>query len=317
MKYNLENIPKTEVVRSDGLTYLDFRKSLSPHYNIVWQDIGLAYFYIFLSMILSFSLESLLAFPFWVFIPFLSLITGFCIAHLRLFVHEAVHENIHVDKKKNDLLANIFLCSWFGISLQGYRKSHWKHHYLLGTTEDSENSYFKKLSIELFISYLTGVYGIKNKFQQIKKLLLNKAGRKTLWMASIGIILNSGILCFCIYVGHWQSAVVWFLATAIFFPLFSEIRQILEHRNEWADPNKDFSKENHGKTCRLFEASFMSNFFGAAGFNRHLLHHWDPHISYTQYDELEDYLMDTSQCRVSIYGSTTTYFDTFLFLIIF
>lgn len=315
MKYNLENIPQSEVVRSDGLAYLDFRQSLSPRFNIVWRDIVLAYFYIFLSLLISLNLEVFLAFPFWIFIPFMSLVTGFCIAHFRLFVHEAVHENIHEDKKKNDLIANVFLCSWFGIPLQAYRKQHWKHHYLLGTTEDAENSYFKKLSITLFIKYLFGIYFIKNMVRKVRHLFLYKYEKKEIWMATAGLFLNSAIFFFCMYSGHWQSAIVWVFATLIFFPLFSEIRQILEHRNEWANPQQDFSKEDHGKTCRLFESSFVGNFFGAAGFNRHLLHHWDPHISYTRFDELEAFLMDTPQCWISICDSKTTYFDTFLFLI--
>ena len=31
----------------------------------------------------------------------------------------------------------------------------------------------------------------------------------------------------------------------------------------------------------------FSRYFGGAGFNRHLLHHLDPSISYTRFDEFE------------------------------
>jgi fatty acid desaturase len=316
MKYNIENINKTEVVRSDGLNYQDFRKSLSPHYYRVWQDISQAYFYIFFFMILSLSLERITGFWFLVFVPFMSLVLGFCIAHLRLFAHEAVHENIHKNKKINDLLANIFLCSWFGIDLNKYRKKHRLHHNLLGTTEDSEKAYFNNLSIKFILNHLSGFCFINKIFSQIKKQKFNKKRRNILPFA-IRILLNTSIILFCIEIDLWQSAIVWTLAALIFFPFFSELRQILEHRNELTDPKKDFYKENHGKTSRIFKSTFLSKIFGAAGFNRHLLHHWDPEISYTRFDELEDFLMDTSQCWVSICDSKTTYFDTFLFLLVF
>jgi hypothetical protein len=45
---------------------------------------------------------------------------------------------------------------------------------------------------------------------------------------------------------------------------------------------------------------------GAAGFNRHLLHHWDPAVSYTQFDAMEKFMMQT-QYRAMIEARRTTY----------
>ena len=44
----------------------------------------------------------------------------------------------------------------------------------------------------------------------------------------------------------------------------------------------------------MFGGDVFSRTFGGAGFNRHLLHHIEPQVSYTRYDALEDWLMNTS-----------------------
>ena len=43
----------------------------------------------------------------------------------------------------------------------------------------------------------------------------------------------------------------------------------------------------------MFARTTGARAFGSAGFWRHLLHHWDPTVSYTRYDDLENFLMDT------------------------
>lgn len=316
MQNNLENIPKVDVIRYDGLPYLEFRKTLIPRYKKVWQDIGKAYFVILFFMLLSINLESILLRKFWILVPLFSLIVGFFLANLKLFIHEAAHENIHPDKKWNDRLANLFLCSWFGTSLQSYRLKDWQHHYMLGTVKDCESSYFNTLSLKQIFYYLSGAYFLENTVIKKINTLQNQNAKQT-FMLLTAIGLNILILCVCIFSTHILTAVIWFLAIAVFLPFFSELRQILEHRDEWADPAKDFSKENHGKISRMFENSFLANTFGGAGFNRHMLHHWDPEISYTRFDELEDFLLHTPQCWVTICRSKTTYFDAFLSLVRF
>ena len=44
----------------------------------------------------------------------------------------------------------------------------------------------------------------------------------------------------------------------------------------------------------MFGRHLFSRTFGGAGFNRHLLHHIEPQVSYTRYDALETWLMSTS-----------------------
>ena len=45
---------------------------------------------------------------------------------------------------------------------------------------------------------------------------------------------------------------------------------------------------------RLFGDGPLARVFGGAGFNRHLLHHLEPQISYTRLGDLEAFVMATS-----------------------
>jgi fatty acid desaturase len=43
----------------------------------------------------------------------------------------------------------------------------------------------------------------------------------------------------------------------------------------------------------MFGVGPLASTFGGAGFNRHLLHHWEPTVPYPRLAELERYLADT------------------------
>ena len=146
MLNNLEGIEFDEVADNNGTSYTVFRNSLQPHYRTVAYDILKGYFALFLItasvIILDYHFHSY----WWIIIPVSSVLIGYIAAYLALFIHEAGHFNIHPDKKKNDKLAEFFLCLPFGLSLKAYRKIHWQHHLHLGTPQDAEVSYFHALT---------------------------------------------------------------------------------------------------------------------------------------------------------------------------
>jgi hypothetical protein len=315
----MHSISKQDAIRSDGEKYIDFRKTLKPIYLIVWKDIALGYVAIGFFMSLSFFLEGLFARDFWMLIPIMSFIIGYCIAYLQLFCHEAIHLNIHPDKRRNDLIANVFLFSLVGKEVETCRKKHWQHHFNYGTVKDPENAYFNPLSNKLLFRILTGIYFIQDVlFQRIHEILkwkLNNRDLLKILMLAVGVTINLIIIVACIMTSHWQIGLVWLFALTIFFPLFSVVRQILEHRNEWADGKIDYSTVDHGKVARIFKDGFFSRTFGGAGFNRILLHQWDPNISYTRFDDLEEFLKDCPKCWINLDQAKTSYFDTYLWLI--
>src|SRR5262249_26731753 len=92
------------------------------------------------------------------------------------------------------------------------------------------------------------------------------------------------------------------------FPYLSALRQQLEHRSEGARSGTDYAKVPQGAVNRMFRATPMARAFGSAGFRRHLLHHWDPSLSYSRFDDLEAFLLRTP-LAADIEVSRTSYAD--------
>ena len=84
---------------------------------------------------------------------------------------------------------------------------------------------------------------------------------------------------------------------AVSFPFFGSLRQLLEHRSAAASRHVDYSVAPHGRMTRMFREGPFGSTFGAAGFTRHLLHHWDPSVSYTNLAEVEVFLRGCAAAR--------------------
>ena len=296
----------------DKENYFKFLKNLKPNYKKVYIDILIGYFAVFLSIILSFKLiEVKLINTF--FILLISINIGFWIAYITLFLHEASHFNLSKNKKINNVLSNIFI-GWFsGTEVNSYRKIHFEHHKHLGETTDTETSYFEELNSLTIIKFITGIHSLKT-FNKRNKTLQKNNGTKNFSMMYffISLILHVFILLILLNINIY-SAISWILGVWCFFPLFAALRQLLEHRDENANPNKNYSKENHGAITRIFGDDLFSSFLGGAGFNRHLLHHWEPQISYTRLKNLEKFLLSTEVANI-INSRRSTYWKTITYL---
>ena len=129
-------------------------------------------------------------------------------------------------------------------------------------------------------------------------------------MLLAGTFFHLMILTIAFLTGNWAFAIAWLLGFGIFFPFFATIRQILEHRDELAHHATDFYKQQHGKVSRLFVHTILSSSFGSAGFTRHMIHHWDPQISYTRLKDIELFLLTSEKAAPIIKASKTTYTST-------
>ena len=291
--HNLEDILFEEVVNDKGMSYATYRKSLKPDFTVTWLHIGGGLLSIILFCGLSWYCETSLPGWSWIFIPVFSFIIGFCIAYVNLFIHEAGHFYIHPDKKMNDMLANIFLCSWTGVDIKVYRKIHWQHHLQLATPTDTENSYFNPLNLSFILETLTGIHLLRVMTNKSNKEFLGKdLVRRSKTMLLIGAIINLTILFLAFYFAHWQFAITWILSMIIFFPFFATIRQISEHRDELASKDRQYYTTPKNKVSRIFSNSLLSRWFGPAGFNKHMIHHWDPHLPFTALKQAEHFLME-------------------------
>ena len=82
---------------------------------------------------------------------------GYLLAYLNNFFHEAAHHNLLPVARANDIATNVVMGWLFGSSIQQYRKIHFQHHRALGTTMDSENSYFDPLRLRYMAEGLLGL----------------------------------------------------------------------------------------------------------------------------------------------------------------
>lgn len=309
--HNLEHIAHQQVY--DATTsYPEWRKQLRPRYHIVWRDIALGYAGLLLTIFFYLWLTT----SSWPFILLkciaAALLFGFLLAYLSLFIHEAAHYQLHPNKKQNDRFAGIFLCLLFGLEIRTYRKIHWQHHKHLGTPSDSETSYFNALTPQFLVESATGIHlwrVMKNKNSSIA--LPPEMRRSSLrWLAAGGILNACIVLAMGLFV-HWSLAVAWVIGMLGIFPFLATLRQILEHRDELAAAGTDFTTIPHGKVTRLFTTGFLSRSFGAAGFNRHMIHHWDPQMSYTRFGEVEDFLLRSAATKDLVRQAKTSYWKTF------
>ena len=289
--------------------YKNFLKILHPKYSVVWRDIFFGY--VVLATILFFVQipESF----FWILfaISIGSLAVGYWVAFLQLFIHEAAHFNMFPNRALNDFLCDLLISWQVGTSIERYRQIHFRHHWALGEVTDSERSYFNALTPRFLLEMLTGIHPLRVFLHREKNLDQQSKSRGALWPLLRGVLMHLCLFSALIFIGAWPSSVAWVIGVGLFFPFFATLRQLLEHRSDAADPTVDYARQPHGAVTRMFGDDLFSATFGGAGFNRHLLHHWEPQISYSRLPELEKYLLGTSVASI-IQGRRSSYFKVFL-----
>ena len=300
-----------------GISYIDFKKTLKPNYTRVWADIILGWAGIFIMLTGSWLLlkHGNLIFKFIIFFTSTVLI-GYMIAYLVNFFHEAAHYNISDNKETNDRLANLLIGILIGQGIKNYRIVHWQHHAALGTTNDTERSYFESLDLRFLFFSLTGISALsfflkRNEFVSTNKkdpgTILKKEKYSQLF---ISLVFHIALLSLMLLFKKYWLVIIWVMAVGCFYPFFNRLRQLIEHRSDNADKKINYAKTDHGKLTRIFGNSLFDKSFGSAGFNKHMLHHLEPAISYTRLNELEKFLRETSLGEVVI-KQRSSYIDIF------
>ncbi|MGW5115829.1 fatty acid desaturase [Streptomyces noursei] len=298
------------------MRWIDYRKTLTPRYGIIWRDIGACYLLLaagvtavaLVQRSLGESAAAAAAVP-------VVLWTGYWLHALFLFGHEAAHAHLAPRRRANDRLADWLVWLFFGSTTANYRHTHMAHHSHLGSHRDTETTYQLCLSVANLLKGMTGL--------RVLEVLLRKGrlarqtaprrrsskrpsgrrrgpGRRRPSRAVAGalaslrsVVLHAGILTLLVASGSFPAALAWLLGAGAIFPLCAMTRTVVEHRRLDAPCSVDFTVVEHGPVNRLFGGDPLSRSFGAAGFNKHLLHHWDPAISYTRFGEMERFLART------------------------
>ncbi|PWU01210.1 MAG: hypothetical protein C5B52_07685 [Bacteroidetes bacterium] len=311
---------RQSLLNKAGVNYADFKKSLTPKYGKVWFDIFLGWLLLISIFVLSaFAFENSGLLLRMVVLIIGAAFGGYMIAYLTNFFHEAAHFNISKSRTKNDQLANLSIGILLGQGIKNYRIIHWEHHKNLGQPTDMEISYFESLSPAFILKSLFGIRVFKllsarNNFlnaQSVEKL--KELKREALVQLIVGFLFHVLVLSVFVYFRQWWMMAEWIIAVGCFYPLFNSLRQLLEHRSDDAHKEENYREISHGQHTRLFGNNPFQKSFGSAGFNKHLLHHLEPNISYTRLNDLQKFL-EESDIGESVKQKRTSYTITFFTL---
>lgn len=289
--------------------------NLEPIYYKMYIDIFSVFFFLFLGLYTLFLVHNIQsAYLNIIFIPFMTIYFGFFIHSLSLFFHEAAHYNLHKNKKWNDIIATILLMPFVGLPIKEYRTTHWQHHAFLGESKDTEISYRDNLSYMKITYIFLGIYTLQIIYRYIhnfsnisnkqNKTKLNDGVKKLIGSMLICTILQIAISMIIYKYTNLFYAFAWLFSFGIIYPGFEKIRQTLEHKSTGIEH----------VTNRNFGESFFACYFGAAGFNKHILHHWSPQTHYTLFAEFEKFIMNTELKNIYI-SANSTYHGTFKILL--
>ncbi|HTO80906.1 MAG TPA: fatty acid desaturase [Methylomirabilota bacterium] len=299
---------RTRLIGQDGRRYVEFLGELRPDYRRIHRDIGAGYLLLIVSFVLAAAAPSW-GVPAWIAAAVGTILIGYWVAYLQLFIHEGAHYNLAPSRTGSDRLCDLAISWMIGTTVAAYRTVHFQHHRELGTTRDSEFTYFFPLDLTFL---LKAAFGVRAAEVMLSRLAFNAAGhsKETVRPLLICLAVHGTIVAASLLAGWWWAALAWVLGTGLAFPFFGALRQLLEHRSETADPKADYRKQDHGVCTRLFRDGPLAATFGAAGFSRHLLHHWEPQVSYTNLAQLEAFL-DGTELKAVLDARRTTYLATF------
>jgi fatty acid desaturase len=307
-------VRKDVLVDRRGVRYRDFRRGLLPRYPVVWLHLlsGHGALFLVAAAVVAGSLRSpSLRGP---LVVLASLAFGYVIAYIMLFFHEAAHYNIASSRRLNDTLANVLVGWLVGQDIAAYRAIHFDHHRHLGTPRDTESTYFDPLNVRFVAESVCGVKAFRVLASREAVIRDAEAARGRDGARRAQFVLGCGMHATVAggawLLGWWALAAAWVVGVAVVAPFFFALRQVLEHRDESADASADYRRRPHGPVNRLFGDGPLASTFGGAGFNRHLLHHWEPQISYTRLREMEGFLRDTEVAEI-LETRRTTYLRTF------
>jgi fatty acid desaturase len=315
----LDCLERDKLVDRQGRAFKDVRRALTPRFARVWGDILLGY----LALTAGCGAVALLDQRYpraWALIGLAGAFPiAYFMAFIQLFFHEAAHYNLAATRRANDVLANLFIGSLTGQSIKAYRVVHFDHHRLLGTHDDTERSYFNALNARFLVESLLGIRLVRVFLSRrahvgARAKDARKAAAETRRMLLLGLLVNASIMGGASLTHCWSLLVAWPFGMLVVHPAITALRQLLEHRRFDAVSSIDYGTQDQGVMTRMFCAGPIASTLGGAGFNRHLLHHWDPQLSYTRFAELERFLLETA-AGDALRSVTTSYARAFLTLL--
>src|SRR5687768_8283878 len=166
----LDAIARHDLTDDRGLRYVEFKRSLTARYGVVWFELLLGHFALAATLIALVALQRTWPSAWPVMALFGAAPIGMGVAYIHLFFHEAAHFNIAPSRRINDFCANVFIGSLVGEDIRAYRPIHFDHHRFLGTPQDTERTYFDCLDWRFIVESLTGIKVVRVLLFRGKKL---------------------------------------------------------------------------------------------------------------------------------------------------
>ena len=304
----------------DGkLTYSEFRKTLTTPYlrarlGVITTWLGIA------ACLVVAGWENFRSEFFLPLILVLSLLQH----RIMNVLHEGSHYLLAKSRVGNDVFSNVF-SGWFVLAdVKAYRKLQVLHHKNLGDELDPKKSHMEKLDLTLLLAAFSG-FGSLRILRQRKKfkdehLSSQQTDELSPMIPILGLIMHLMIAASLLNYMSMKQAVIWIVCTFFVTPGLGIVRNILEHRYvETVDVEvwellmgKAISNESPSQvTTRIFTLSKLSSIWGSMGFTRHLIHHWDPSISFLNLDKVHNFLLNT-QIGEQLRAMDTTFSSTFI-----
>lgn len=290
--------------------YRDAKKQLDARWAMVWLDLAADWVLLGASVAATIAAQGALG-GWWVLavVPLASLAIGLFVHRIGMFSHEGAHFNVAPGKRANDLVCNLFSSALILTDIRVYRPIHLAHHRHLGTPQDTEVTYTNSLGPRLLFRCLTGL-AVIDALEHRKATAPVDLPKVGPWVPLLGVLLHLAFLGTTLLTGNWWVTIAWAAGAFSLHPTFNSIRQALEHRSEEARAEVDYGTVDHGAVTRMFTRSRLSGILGGVGFDHHLLHHWEPGVSYTRLPDLQRYLHGTEGCGPIIEARNTTYLQT-------
>ncbi len=207
---------------------------------------------------------------------------------LILWTHEGSHGSLHPNLKTNDRLADLVICGPLGVTVDGYRWHHSRHHKYLGDPkEEIELSAFECIrGGQLWRHIARHMFGVvafrvifrRQRYADDAKFEQPPGRTPAAWAGFV--VFNGGLFLACALQGAW-----WAYFALWVFPLFtlaimiSNFRTIVEHQ-----PSSDVCDSGDATIpaiSRTVETNWLERTLVAPiGFYYHYEHHLYPKVPY-------------------------------------
>jgi fatty acid desaturase len=184
----------------------------------------------------------------------------------------------------------------------------------------------EKLDLTWLISLLSGFNTLRR--VSVRNKSRNRRGPRAQIKIRYLLVLVTGLLLHVLILGivynylGLYALVVWVCSTFILTPALGSLRNLLEHKYvEGVDTAIWYQIIGRDKpenvvttvTTRTFTHSLLSRLYGSMGFTRHLLHHWDPSVSFSNLGSIHKFLLETP-LEGNLRKVDSTFTSTFLHL---